>query len=98
MNVEARSTATHLIKPAVHVGVGTALLLLVPLVAMQFTKEVSWGPGDFYAAAALLFASGMAYALLAQRVRTSRQRAVVGLVVFAVFATVWAELAVGLLG
>ncbi|MFQ3581805.1 hypothetical protein J8C06_13760 [Chloracidobacterium validum] len=89
-------TTSNLIKPAVHVGLGTALLLLVPLIAMQFTKEVSWGPGDFFAAALLLFASGMSYSLVAQRVRTSKQRAAVAVVVLAVLAVVWAELAVGL--
>jgi hypothetical protein len=89
-------TSAHFSKPALRVGVVTLLLLLVPMTAMQFTNEVSWGPGDFLAAAGLLFFSGMAYTLWAQRVHTSKQRAVVGLVVLAALATVWAELAVGL--
>jgi positive regulator of sigma E activity len=72
------------------------LLLLVPLVAMQLTSEVSWSLGDFLAAAALLFAAGMAYTVVAQHIRTQKQRALAGLAVLAVLATVWAELAVGL--
>lgn len=77
-------------------GLGTALLLLIPLVAMQFSKEVSWGLGDFAAAAVLLFVSGMVYSLLAPRTRSFNQRVVLGFLVLPVLAAVWAELAVGL--
>ena len=38
-------------------------MLLLPLVAMQFTVEVTWAPGDFVAAGKLLFGAGMAYML-----------------------------------
>jgi Kef-type K+ transport system membrane component KefB len=86
----------HLTKPALYVAAATLLLLLVPMVAMQFTSEVSWGPGDFLAAATLLFSAGMVYTIWARYVRTRQQRVLVGFVVFAVLATVWAELAVGL--
>ena len=74
----------------------TAMLLLVPLVAMQFTGEVNWAPGDFVAAGLLLFGAGMAYVLTARRTRTTRQKVVVGALVLAMLAVVWAELAVGL--
>ena len=78
------------------VAVLTAMLLLVPLVAMQFTAEANWAPGDFAAAGVLLFGAGMAYVLATRRTRTTRQKVVVGALVFAVLAVVWAELAVGL--
>lgn len=74
----------------------TALLLLVPLIAMQFTDEGSWGIGDFVAAGCLLFAAGMAYALGARRARSGPQRALIALLVLATLGIVWAELAVGL--
>lgn len=86
----------HLAKSAKHSATAALVLLLVPLVAMQFTSEVLWGPGDFLVAACLLFAAGMAYRLGAHRVRTSRQRVAVGLLVLGALVTVWAELAVGL--
>ena len=35
------------------------VLLLVPLVAMQFTREVRWGLADFIVAGALLFGAGL---------------------------------------
>lgn len=35
------------------------LLLLVPLIAMQFTKEIYWKLSDFVVAGALLLSSGL---------------------------------------
>jgi hypothetical protein len=86
---------TSITPSALHVGLVTALLLLVPAVAMLFTAEVAWGPGDFAAAAALLVAAGMALVLGSRRAKGARQRVAVGLIVFSALATVWAELAVG---
>lgn len=89
-------TQVSLAKPAAKVATGTLALLLVPLVAMQFTKEVSWGPGDFLAAAALLLGAGMAYTFAVRKVGSFKIRAAVGLVIVLLLATVWAELAVGI--
>lgn len=74
-----------------------ALRLLVPLAVMQFTAEVKWAPGDFFAAGLLLFGSGMADLLATRPAHTTRQKQFVGALVFVVFAVVWAELAVRLL-
>lgn len=83
-------------RAAARVAALTAMLLLVPLVAMQFSAETNWAPGDFVAAGVLLFSAGMAYVLATRRARTTRQKLVVGALVFALLAVVWAELAVGL--
>ncbi len=91
-------TQIHLARPAARLILATALMLLVPLVAMQFTDEVAWDLRDFLAAAALLLGSGMAYVLAARRARRSRHRVAIGVLVFVVLAGVWAELAVGLVG
>ncbi|QYF93852.1 hypothetical protein KY495_01000 [Massilia sp. PAMC28688] len=76
---------------------GTGLLLLVPLAAMQFTDEVVWTLSDFVFAALLIAGTGIAYVLIASKVKTSRQRMITAAVLACVFLTVWAELAVGLL-
>lgn len=71
-------------------------LLAAPLVAMQFTGEVQWGPGDFVVFAAMLTGLGL---LLegASRISTSlRQRIVLMGGAVLLFLIVWAELAVGL--
>jgi hypothetical protein len=85
-----------LFKPLLAVASVTALLLLLPLVAMQATPEVRWGPGDFLAAALLLSGTGTAMVLAWRYARSTRLRvALVGFLALAL-AVVWAELAVGL--
>jgi hypothetical protein len=54
-------------RPAVRVGLATALILLLPLVAMQFTDEVNWGVADFVFAGALLGGTGLLLHQLAAR-------------------------------
>ncbi len=74
----------------------TLALLSIPLIAMQFTKEVNWGIEDFLAAGFMLFGAGMAYSLATRRARSAVQRIAVTALVLAILGTVWAELAVGL--
>src|SRR5512134_1129929 len=44
----------------------TAIILLTPLVAMQFTTEVNWTVGDFVFAGGLLLGAGITYELAAR--------------------------------
>ena len=82
-------------KPLFGVSLLTGVLLLVPAVAMRFTNDVSWGPGDFVVAAVLLLAAGSAF-VLATRLRSRVHRfGLIGLVTFALLI-IWAELTVGL--
>jgi hypothetical protein len=75
-----------------------ALLLLLPLVAMQFTDEVAWSPGDFLAAWILMMTAGLAYLLVTARAGSLVYRAAAGVAVGAAFLLVWVNLAVGLIG
>jgi hypothetical protein len=54
-------------RPAVRVALVTAFILLLPLVAMQFTDEVDWGVADFVVAGVLLGGSGLLLQRLAAR-------------------------------
>lgn len=87
--------APSLRKRLIGVGLGTGLLLLLPAIAMQLTREVVWGPGDFLVAAVLLFGAGAIAVLGLSRVRTTGHRAALVLAVTVCLAAVWAELAVG---
>lgn len=82
-------------KPLFGVALLTGVLLLLPVVAMRFTKEVSWGLGDFVVAAVLLLAAGSAL-VLAPRLRNRVHRIGVVCLVTCALLIVWAELAVGL--
>ena len=74
----------------------TASLLLVPLLAMQFTDEVDWALGDFVVAGTLVFGAGLTYQLVASRVPSGAYRVAVGVAVLATLLLVWMGLAVGL--
>lgn len=72
------------------------LVLLVPLVAMQFTDEVRWSFGDFVVMGALLCGAGLGYTLATRRSRSAACRLGVGVAIGGVFLLTWAHLAVGL--
>jgi hypothetical protein len=80
------------------VVLGTALILLAPLLAMQFTDEVAWDGYDFAAAAVLLGGTGLVYLILARLFRSARSRLLLGMAMAAVLLLAWAELAVGVFG
>jgi hypothetical protein len=75
-----------------------AALILLPLLAMQVTDEVAWGPGDFVFAGALVGGVGIAYELAARITRGRAYRAAVGVALAAAFILVWANAAVGIIG
>lgn len=77
------------------VGLGTGLVLLIPLLAMQFTSQVNWSVTDFVVMGVLVFGAGSVYALIAGR-SPRRRRVVAGAVLAAGFLYLWAELAVGI--
>ena len=76
------------------VAMATVALLLIPLVAMQFTREVDWTAGDFLVMGVLLFSAGAAFVLLARKL-DRRYRPLVALVCLGALLWIWAELAVG---
>lgn len=73
-------------------------LLLLPLVAMQFTKEVNWTFSDFLVAGVLLFGTGGLIELAMRKINKVGTRVWVILGILIVLFLVWAELAVGIFG
>mgnify|MGYP001825974275 CR=1 FL=1 len=76
------------------IGAATGALLLIPLIAMQFTAEVNWGLADFVIMGALLFGLASMFVLIARRLPRPR-RALTGIVFVVAFLYIWAELGVG---
>ena len=80
------------------VAIATALLLLVPLLAMRFTDEVNWTALDFTVAGALLFGAGLAFVLLTRKAPRSAYRLAAAITMGTALMLVWGNLAVGLIG
>lgn len=72
-----------------------ALLLILPAVAMRFTREVNWTAFDFAAAATLLCGAGLIYEFAASRITRGTHRAGVAALLGTVVLIAWAQGAVG---
>jgi hypothetical protein len=80
-------------------GWGTAAaLLLLPMVAMQFTDEVNWGPFDFVFVGLLFGSVGLAFELTVRASGNWAFRGGVAVTLAAAFLTVWINGAVGMIG
>lgn len=75
-----------------------AFLLLLPLVAMQFTEEVNWTGGDFLVMGGLLLLVALGLDGILRVVKGFRNRIILVGLLLIVFLIVWAELAVGVFG
>jgi hypothetical protein len=95
-HAEARQQTLY--RSARRVGLATAFILLVPLVAMQFTDEVAWGVFDFAVAGFLMGGTGLSYVLVARGAGNIAYRAAVGVALAAALLLVWLVLAVGVIG
>lgn len=73
-------------------------LLLLPLVAMQFTNEVKWTFSDFVVAGILLFGTGGLIELVIRKINQVNLRVWVILGILLLLFLVWVELAVGIFG
>lgn len=74
------------------------LLLSVPFVAMQFTKEVNWDLFDFIFMGTLLFGVGLAYEFAARKTSVTTYRTAIGFALGAAFLLIWINGAVGIIG
>lgn len=75
-----------------------ALLLLLPLVAMQFTPEVDWDLTDFTVFGTMLLIACGTYELAAWMSDNTMYRAAFGMAIATGFFLTWVTLAVGIIG
>jgi hypothetical protein len=75
-----------------------ALILLIPLIAMQVSDEWNWDLFDFTFAGTVLFGAALTYELIARKGSTVAYRAAVGLAVATALVLVWINAAVGIVG
>ena len=74
------------------------ILLLIPLVAMQFTEEVNWTLADFLVAGVLLYGTGLLCELILRKVKKVKLRIALCIAIIIVLLLIWAEMAVGIFG
>ncbi len=74
------------------------VLLMIPLIAMQFTNEVNWSLSDFIIMGVLLLSTGLICELIIRSVQKSTYRIALCIPVLVMLFLIWAELAVGVFG
>ena len=76
----------------------SAILLLIPLIAMQFTDEVNWTLSDFVVAGVLLLGTCIMCELVIRKVKKIKYRIAICIALMVALLLIWAELAVGIFG
>jgi hypothetical protein len=74
------------------------LVLLVPLIAMQFSDEVAWDVTDFVVFGGLMVGAGLAFELAARKTGNTAYKTGIGLALAATFLLIWVNGAVGIIG
>ena len=73
-------------------------LLLIPVLAMQFTNEVKWSISDFIIAGLLLFGTVLVLEFILRKVTKKENRLLFVILILALLVLTWLELAVGIFG
>lgn len=73
-------------------------LLLIPLIAMQFTSEVNWSYTDFIVFGVLLLTVGVLAEYILRIVKNQERRIILIAFLILLFLLIWAELGVGIFG
>ncbi len=85
-------------KRLIGIIVTVALLLLIPLIAMQFTNEVNWTLLDFIVAGVLLLGTSLMCELVIRKISKIKYRIAICVTLLVILLLIWAEIAVGIFG
>lgn len=91
-------TNANLSRSLTIVALVTGMILLIPLIAMQYTVEVNWSIGDFIVMGILLFGTGAAFVILTAYSNNAIYKVAMLFAVGSTFLMIWSNLAVGLIG
>lgn len=92
------NTDQKLYQPIAALAFTIVLILLIPLLAMQFSNEVHWTLSDFIFAGGLLFGTGFIYILVTRMTVNTAYRVAVGFALFTGLFLIWVNAAVGIIG
>lgn len=71
-------------------------LLLIPLVAMQFSTEVNWSFFDFIVVGTMLFSLGLTLNFIIKKIKSQKLKLALLVLTLIAFLLLWIELAVGI--
>ena len=75
-----------------------ALLLVIPFIGMQFTKEINWSSFDFLVAGILLFGTAFCVDMVLKMEKKNAKRMFYIVIILLALFLFWAELALGIFG
>ncbi len=85
-------------KRLIGIVITVALLLLIPLIAMQFTDEVNWTLSDFVVGGVLLLSTGLICEFVMRKINKIEHRIAICAALLVALFLIWVELAVGIFG
>jgi DMSO/TMAO reductase YedYZ heme-binding membrane subunit len=97
MKTETTAKTNVTYRLAITCGI-VAILLLIPLVAMQITGEVNWDLFDFVVMGVLLLLTGLGIEMVTRKVKSTNLKIGLCLGILLLLLLIWAELAVGIFG
>ena len=92
------STNSTFYQSIAFLGVTTGIMLMVPLIAMQFTDEVAWTLSDFIFAGCILFGTSVIYKLVTRKTQDTIYKIAIGFALLVGIFLIWTNLAVGIIG
>ncbi len=92
------TSPSSLSEAAIAPAVGAFLIIMIPLIAMQFTNEVVWTMSDFIIGWTILFSIGFAFQAIGRRAKNSSYKFATGIAAFTTLFVIWSNLAVGIIG
>lgn len=73
-------------------------ILVIPIIAMQFSTEINWASSDFIIAGVLLFCTGFICEYILRKVKKKENQAALCIAIILILVLTWVELAVGVFG
>ena len=96
--MKTQKTKNNQNKRLISIILAVPVLVMIPLIAMQFTNEVNWTLSDFIIMGVLLLSTGLICELIIRSVQKSTYRIALCIAVLVMLFLIWAELAVGVFG
>lgn len=92
------TTENNLPRHLFYIAITTILLLLIPLIAMQFSAEVIWTFSDFLFAGILIFGTGLTFKLVTRNTSSTMFKIASASALGSGLFLIWANGAVGIIG